>query len=643
MFSTKPLPRLLACSLALFAYVGCQTELEDLEPASFPTNGDVFIDGFTGGLNYAAFGGSDVRAFDVDTEVKYAGTTSMRFDVPDFEDPNGAYAGGAFFLSSGRDLSGYTALTFWARATKAANLDIIGFGNDLGASAYQVSIGGLALGTSWKKYFIPIPDPSKLTEERGALFYSEGPEDGRGYTFWIDEVQFEDVGTIGAPEGVVFDGEDRVINGQAGEVYTAGGYAIFSLPTGVDQRVEAGAAYFDYSSSDPAVATVSERGVVTVQDSGTAVITATLGGEVARGSLTVTSSGGGSQPTTAAPTPGIAAEKVISLFSDAYPDEPVDFYNGFWQFSTTQSEIVSIDGNEAIRYSQLNFVGIQFTDPTIDISAMTHLRLDIWTPDDIDGATEFKVLLFDIGPDNAFEGGDDSGFEVTIPGSDLRSGQWNTIDLPLTSFPGLTGRANLAQVVLSGDLPNVYLDNLFFYDSGNGGGNPGGDAPSVAAPTPTRAAADVISLFSDAYDDVPIRTWRTDWSSATFADADVNGDAVKRYTALDFVGIETGDNQIDASGMTHFHVDIWTPNATLFAVKLVDFGADGVFNESGGDDVEHQLDFANPAQGQWVSYDLPLADFTGLTTRRNIAQLILVAQPSAGATVFVDNVYFYNQ
>ena len=64
--------------------------------------------------------------------------------------------------------------------------------------------------------------------------------------------------------------------------------------------------------------------------------------------------------------------------------------------------------------------------------------------------------------------------------------------------------------------------------------------------------------------------------------------------------------------MDYYHVDIWTPDATTFGVKLVDFGADGVFG--GGDDTESQLDFV-PAKAGWVSYDLKLSDFTNLKSK----------------------------
>ena len=46
--------------------MGCERELYDLQPATFPKNAEVFIDGFSAGLNYSAFGGSVPTAFDVD-------------------------------------------------------------------------------------------------------------------------------------------------------------------------------------------------------------------------------------------------------------------------------------------------------------------------------------------------------------------------------------------------------------------------------------------------------------------------------------------------------------------------------------------------------------------------------------------------
>lgn len=784
--------RLSVILAVVLATLGCDRDYEGLEEATYPTTPDIFIDGFTGGLNYAAFGGSDVRAFNVDTEVKYKGTSAMRIAVPDKDDPAGAYAGGVIFTTKGRDLSGYNVLTFWAKASKSATIDIVGFGNDLGENKYQASISGLAVNTNWRKYYIPIPDPAKLKNERGMFFLSEGPEQDKGYTFWIDELKFESLGTLTKTIGGIQEGKDDVVTAETGAVYKINGYASANLPTGVDQRVDAASAYFNFTSSNPNVATITATGDVKVMEPGTSVISATLGGEKAIGSLTINSRGAAVLPKTTAPVPTKAANKVISVFSNVYPNVPVEFFNGFWQFSTTQIEDIKVNGDDIKRYSQLNFVGIQFTAPTINATAMTHIHLDIWTPDNVSASSQFKVLLADIGANGAFGGNDDSSHELTIPNSQLKKESWISIDLPLSSFTGLTSRSKLAQIVLSGTFPNVFVDNIYFYDNGpavstepttaapnptplaanvisvfsdsytniagsdfnpNWGqgtvvsqptisGNrvlkyaglnyqglqlgteqdvsgmeflhldywsstssafnvflisPGpketGTAltvpttgwssidiplskftevdlkkviqlkfegngtvfldniyfykkvvtnttePTTAAPTPTLAQASVISLFSEAYTNVQIDTWRTDWSAAKLDDIKVAGNAVKKYSNLDFVGIETVTKQINASAMTHFHIDVWSGNFESFSIKLVDFGADGAFG--GGNDKEHQIDIAMPAKNTWVSLDIPLSQFTGLTTKNNMAQYILVAKPTAAATVFVDNIYFH--
>ena len=50
--------------------------------------------------------------------------------------------------------------------------------------------------------------PTKLIAERGMFWYAEGPENGKGYTFWIDELKFEKLGTIAQPKPAIFKGVD---------------------------------------------------------------------------------------------------------------------------------------------------------------------------------------------------------------------------------------------------------------------------------------------------------------------------------------------------------------------------------------------------------------------------------------------------
>jgi len=118
---------------------------DDAEFATFSPAAEVFIDGFSGGLSYDPFGDSKLDAFSVDDEVKYSGTASMRFDVPSFGDPTGPYAGATFRDAVGRDLTDYDALTFWVKASQAATLNEVGFGNDFEELKYLVSLNSRPL------------------------------------------------------------------------------------------------------------------------------------------------------------------------------------------------------------------------------------------------------------------------------------------------------------------------------------------------------------------------------------------------------------------------------------------------------------------------------------------------------------------
>jgi beta-glucanase (GH16 family) len=160
----------------------------------------------------------------------------------------------------------------------------------------------------------------------------------------------------------------------------------------------------------------------------------------------------------------------------------------------------------------------------------------------------------------------------------------------------------------------------------------------TAAPTPTRAAATVISLFSNAYTNRIIDTWSTPWDQADVTNTFIENNETKRYSKLKFAGIEFAKNPINATAATHLHIDIWTPNATTFKVKLVDFGDNAVYQGTTNDDSEAEVSFA-PELGKWVSYDIALSDMKALKSRAHLAQLILVGTNSQ---VFVDNVYFFN-
>ena len=452
------LTQLFFAGIFLVLCLGCEREITDLEKATNPTNPEVFINGFSAGLEYAAFGGSVPTAFDVDNEVTYNNSTaSMRFEVPNAGDPRGSFAGGVFYTEAGRDLSGFNALTFWAKASKAAPIGEIGFGNDLGQNQFVVSIQGLKLSTGWQKYIIPIPDPSRLTSERGLFWYSAGNIDGDGFTFWIDEVKYEKLGTIAHPQFSILNGQEQQETSFIGVNKAVGGLTSqFNMPTGINQAVNIAPAYFTFDSSDPSVANVNDAGTVTVTGGpGDAVITAQVGETTANGSLTIQSLG----TFEFAPTPTHAPENVISVFSDVYDNVPVDYFNGYWEpWQTTLSADFEVNGDRVLHYTDFNFVGIQFASPTIDATDMTHLHIDIYLPNTLDANAQFKVELV------SFEEGGTGVHTRTI--SVAESQQWISLDIPLNSLGGLNHRANMAQIVFvneSGNIPSFYADNIYFY------------------------------------------------------------------------------------------------------------------------------------------------------------------------------------
>jgi hypothetical protein len=629
------LKRVVILAAGALLVSGCDRGGDDpVGPAPFPDENVVFDDTFGEGIDFQAFAGSKTDAVQIDTSDRYEGEASLRIAVPTPDDPSGNYAGGAFVASVGRDLTGYNALTFYAKATTPMSLDVAGIGNDnTGTSLYTAQTGGLAVGTSWARYVVPFPASDVLAQEQGLFFFAEGAEEGQANTIWFDEVQFEAVTGLGSAQPFM---DELDLNLEVGATASVSGTGVIIPVSGADVRVSAAPSYFDFTSSNTDVATVSALGEISVVGDGTATVSASLGSATASESVTVTTVAG---PSAAAPTPTEAAADVISLFSDAYDDVTVDTWSADWDDATVDD--VTIAGDAAKKYSGLVFAGIEFTSAPIDASSMTHFRMDIWTPDETADPASLRIKLVDFGADGAYDGGDDAEHEITLTAATtpaLATGEWVTLDIPLSAFTGLTTRGSLAQMIIAGDPNTVWVDNVYFY----AGELPG---PTTAAPTPTRDAASVVSMFSDAYDDVTVDTWSAVWDDATLEDVEIEGNAAKKYSNLVFAGIEATSAPIDASEMTHMHLDLWTPDATTapaaFRIKLVDFGADGSYD--GGDDVEHEISLSSNttpalATGSWVSLDIPLADFTGLTTTGSIAQMILSGDPN---TVWIDNLYFY--
>lgn len=449
--------------------------------SSPPGPGEVFGDAVMPGINYAPFAGSDDTAHSIDPSEKHAGSASFRIDVP-----TSGYVGASFNSLAPRNLTGFNAVTFWAKASKAAVLDVAGFG----ASATPTHIAerpDIALTTTWTKYVIPLPTPSLLTGETAMFHFAEGA-DATGYTIWFDDIRYETLpaGSLSVPAAAIAT-EDRAVDvgltiAANGTIYRNG--ALLPGLTWTTPAVVLGVSphYLTWSSSDASVATVDAAGVVTGVAPGTADITARFGTTDAAGKTSVTVSAP-VVPTVAAPTPPArAAADVISLFSDAYTDVTVGTWSADWDSANVAD--VQVAGNATKRYTALVFAGIDFTGSKIDASTMTHLHMDVWTPPGSTGGTKFGVKLVNFGSGGNSEAvvafhaaglspvkpdwiANWSGLDSPV----LAAGEWISLEIPVASFAGMTFEAlgqmlllDNADTGLAGDEAGTFfVDNVYFH------------------------------------------------------------------------------------------------------------------------------------------------------------------------------------
>jgi hypothetical protein len=479
---------------SLLFILACQNEDKDLQDPKFSKTAEIFTDTPIGmGTNfYFPYGagpdnpvGSKLNAWTVDQEVSYKGNASMRFDVPNENDAEGNYAGGIFRVDgAGRDLSGYDALTFWAKASQGVTIAEFGFGEDFYPNKYITTLRNVSLGTIWTKFIIPIPDASKLVQEKGMLRYAANTNDtnGKGYTFWIDEIKFEKLGTIGKPRPTIANGINKKVDSFVGVNIPISDLKVnFNMPTGSDLSVFPAPSYLIFKSSDTKVATVNENGLISVVGPGVAVVKGNLGGVLntqtnefvggvdAVDSITINSRGNFSIP----PVPTRNPNNVISVFSDFYSSIKVDFFNGYWQpYQTTLSNDFEVtnDGkvDKFLSYTNFNFVGHQFANPTADLSKMTHIHFNMYIPGEVPPNFDFLITLVDFGPDGLNSGtADNTRQQLFVPkSSKIKANEWITIELPI----GLPVKNRVGLIIYENinipngpGLKNFYMDNVYFY------------------------------------------------------------------------------------------------------------------------------------------------------------------------------------
>ncbi|CAM3615861.1 T9SS type A sorting domain-containing protein [Flavobacterium gelidilacus] len=164
--------------------------------------------------------------------------------------------------------------------------------------------------------------------------------------------------------------------------------------------------------------------------------------------------------------------------------------------------------------------------------------------------------------------------------------------------------------------------------------------PTTNAPVPTKAAADVKSVFSDTYTTIATN-YNPNWGQSGFASVNPTFDPtgggtnfVLAYPNFNYQGTELTSQSL--SNMEFLHVDVWTsanPANSILQVSPI----------NNGTGAGETLVTINHTAGSWYSVDIPKSAFTGMTWD-SVFQMKFAAN-GAGSTVpitiYLDNIYFW--
>ncbi|MDZ7806645.1 MAG: T9SS type A sorting domain-containing protein [Gracilimonas sp.] len=221
-----------------------------------------------------------------------------------------------------------------------------------------------------------------------------------------------------------------------------------------------------------------------------------------------------------------------------------------------------------------------------------------------------------------------------------------TLQLTATGFGSTNSRVLFDMGAETGI---VVIDNVSLVQGGDGTPPEEVAEPTAAAPTPpNRDAGDVISIYSDAYTNTGVSTYIADFSQGSLVnDVEiVSGDFIKLYDIGNFIAIRL-DNGTNLTDFTHMHFDYWIADASVGAGAVINPKLSNHADLPTTPGETNAIGYTNPVTtaGQWVSFDVPLDDFTsesanGLLDRENIYEIVLTTAGTVNM-VYFDNIYFY--
>ena len=151
----------------------------------------------------------------------------------------------------------------------------------------------------------------------------------------------------------------------------------------------------------------------------------------------------------------------------------------------------------------------------------------------------------------------------------------------------------------------------------------------TAPAAPTKPAANVMSIYSDAY--TPATTYNYGgWGQSTVVTPEtVGGGEIVKLTNYNYLGFEYA-TQLDLHEMEYVHIDI-------LPMQTMDLGITPIL--VAGSPTEKSTSVGALTVGEWNSIDLPLSAF-GMDFS-NLSHQLKIDKGTGAETVYIDNIYFW--
>lgn len=151
-----------------------------------------------------------------------------------------------------------------------------------------------------------------------------------------------------------------------------------------------------------------------------------------------------------APTPTHAADKVISIYSDAY-ESPTYFWIGGWYQQTIATTGYLAPDDECYLFTNTDYLGWEINNnAAFNVSRANYMHVDVYCAED---------ALLDITPISLATPTNKEGTYTMR----LQAGQWNQFDIPFSTYPTVDFSKFMQIKFFNGNGKQFFIDNVYFW------------------------------------------------------------------------------------------------------------------------------------------------------------------------------------